>query len=119
MKPKPAEIEKQLGNDLKTIEKLPVKTKELVVAELSKFDDAELERALHRYKVFNVSPELKKLLRDPLLLGFYRESAQEEQKYSGPPRTPLDLIQRHWKTQIAKIELQSINVRMRFSLGNW
>ncbi len=31
MKPKPLETEKQLGKDLKTIEKLPAKTKELVV----------------------------------------------------------------------------------------
>lgn len=70
----------------------------VTVAHLGGFDPAEMADALRAARIGPLDSHLDKLLRDPLLLGFYREavSAAKAEGFVAP-RTPLEVLWGHWQ----------------------
>ena len=79
--------------------------------ELNKLDARELETALRLSKLTDLPLQLKEILRDPLLLGFYREIRSSGSIKS--PKTPLRLISAHWEIQKDYIKNEAIKICLK------
>ena len=73
--------------------------------EFNNLSDEELDEGLRRAGLSTIDPHMRKLLADPLLLGFYRElSAASDTSGPDRPATPLALINQYWENQLKQIE---------------
>ena len=78
----------------------------LASVELDGFSDEELNLALHKAGIEETTPHIRRLLADPLLLGFYRNSLTQTktgQSQHQAPRTPIGIIKAYWKNQLNEI----------------
>lgn len=72
--------------------------------ELNNLSEEELDEALQLSELGTVDSHLRKLLADPLLLGFYRELSVDAFKFDlGRSLTPLTLINSYWERQLDQI----------------
>lgn len=75
------------------------------VHDIGKLNPAELDEGLRRAGLGNarIGAHLREVLSDPLMLGYYGDTARDLRDVQDI-QSPLDLIERVWKTQAASLE---------------